>query len=477
MSNKTVLNYAIVDLETTGGRPDRDKITEIGIVLHNGREITDTYTTLINPGVNIPPIITRITGINQEMVNDAPFFHEVAKDIILRLEHSVFVAHNARFDYHFLRESFLDLGFTFTRPFLCTVKLSRQVFPGLPSYSLENLIKHFDIPVSRRHRALDDALATATILEKIFQQQTSEGFGKSSIRDIQRQKKLPVQLSPDILDRIPDECGVYYFRNKEGQVIYVGKSVHIRQRLSEHLQDISRKADRLDREIAEVDWIVTGSDLYAALFESYEIKRLQPSVNRAQRARLFDYGLTTVDTPSGYKRFVVERVPEDFPVIQRYSSNKSAQAALFGVVKRFQLCRHLTLEYQAGKPCFEFHVHECLGACVGQENAENYNQRFLLAASYLGQGLEGNFYLLDRGPTPDTKSVFAVEHGRFMGMGTVSMEGDTNYLDLEAAIKPYPDSPEVSRILRQFMAKNRYKRIEMTRDEQVRNDMNQAFSF
>lgn len=459
MAKGTALRYAIVDIETTGGRPDRDRITEIGIVLHNGREITETWSSLINPGVSIPPYISRLTGISQEMVEDAPMFHEVAREIILRLEHAVFVAHNVRFDYQFVRESFRDLGFTFSRPFLCTIKMSRQAFPGLPSYSLENLIRHFDIPAERRHRALDDALATAALFERAL----------SAAPELSRQdqstklRRLPRHLAPDRLENVPNACGVYYFRNLQGEVIYVGKSVHIRQRLDEHLQAITRKADLLDREIADIDWVVTGSELYAALLESYEIKRLHPSVNRAQRTRGLPYAIHQESDPRGYIRLKVAPGGEEDEVIERYASKTAAFAALAQAVKRFELCRHLSIEQVADRPCFEFQVGACRGACCEMEAPEDYNPRVRLAISFLGQDLEGSFYLLDEGPEPHTRSVFAVEEGRFTGMGVLCPDDGAGLAALEASVRPYPDHPEVRRLIRQYMARHRYERVEIPR--------------
>lgn len=462
MGRKSAIQYAIVDLETTGGRPDRDKITEIGIVLHNGREITDTYSTLINPGVSIPPFITRITGINQEMVDDAPFFHEVAKEIIIRLEHAVFVAHNARFDYHFLREAYQNLGFTFHRPFLCTVRMSRKAFPGLASYSLENLIHHFGIPVKKRHRALDDALATAQVLQQILKVGELPDLGTTpSIATIRKERSLPAHLPTDLIEKIPVGCGVYYFINQAGDVIYVGKSVHMRKRLAEHLRAISRKAERLDREIASVEWEETGSELYACLLESYEIKRIQPPLNKAQRGRFAGNVLVRELTEEGYFRLRVQKDHGNGEVINLYASLRSAQSTLAMAVKKFNLCRHFTLDYLPDRACFEHHVGECHGACTGKESSESYNERVKLAILDLSRDLEGSFFLLDDGPQEGVQAVIAITEGRFTGMGFISWDSDRGYADLEACIKPFPDNPEARGIIRQFMTKQRMTRIPM----------------
>src|SRR6188474_2326602 len=172
--------YAIVDIETTGGLVKRDKITEIAIVLHDGQNVIDQYQTLINPERSIPPYISTLTGITDDMVADAPLFCEVAKEIVLRTEGAVFVAHNARFDYGFLREEFSRLGYAFTRKQLCTVRLSRKLLPSLRSHSLDSLIRHYQLQVDNRHRALDDALATA----EIFKIMTYMGEGVNEMSDL-----------------------------------------------------------------------------------------------------------------------------------------------------------------------------------------------------------------------------------------------------------------------------------------------------
>lgn len=452
MQNKNVHQYAIVDIETTGGRPDRDKITEVGIVLHNGSEITETWTSLINPGVSIPPFISKMTGITQSMVEDAPYFYEVARDIILRLQHTVFVAHNARFDYHFLRESFKDLGFTFSRPFLCTVKLSRQAFPGLPSYALGNLINYFQIPVKDRHRALDDALATADIFTRILAQQENGGF---SITDAKRQKRLPAGITPEKLDTVPDECGVYYLKNALGDVIYVGKSIHIRQRLNEHLTDISRKSDRIDKELADIDWMITGSPLYAAIWESLEIKRLQPSINKTQRSKNYTYAIQSCRSETGYDRLYITKHHGSHDTECQFTSMAAAKAALAGLMEEFSLCRHYTLDYIPDRPCFEFQIGVCGGACNHAEDARNYNQRVEKANERLSKRLEGDFYILDIGPNRKMRSVFLVENGLFRGMGFIYEEDGDSTMTLENAITTMPDTPEIRSMIDHHIKKHR----------------------
>jgi len=230
--------YAVVDIETTGGMARRDRITEIAIVVYDGKEIIDRFESLINPERSIPFEITRITGITDSMVADAPKFYEVAKKVIEMTEGAIFVAHNVRFDYSFIREEFASLGYTFTRRQLCTVVLSRKSFPGLRSYSLGNLIRHFDIKVANRHRAMDDVLATVDILGRILS--SEEGVQKADriINAGIKASHLPKDITMEMIHSLPESAGVYYFYNVYGQVIYVGKSINIRKRIMQHFGNI-----------------------------------------------------------------------------------------------------------------------------------------------------------------------------------------------------------------------------------------------
>ncbi len=272
--------FAIIDVETTGGQASSDKITEIAIVLHDGKQIVEQYSTLINPNRSIPIGITRLTGISDEMVKDAPQFYEVAKKIVQMTEGAIFVAHNVRFDYQFIREEFKRLGYTYTRKQLCTVKLSRQHFPGLASYSLGNLIKHFNIKTANRHRALDDALATTIVFEKILDIKAglSQSFNHLGVE--LKETKLPVGITLEFISQLPDRIGVYYLHDDTGNVIYVGKSINIQKRIIEHFSDHTDKSNRLQHLVHDITYQVLDSELIALIVEDNEIKKLKPTVNK-----------------------------------------------------------------------------------------------------------------------------------------------------------------------------------------------------
>lgn len=238
MKNK---RFVVVDLETTGGRASRDRITEVGIVVYDGEKVVETYETLLNPDCPIPPGITELTGISNAMVAEQPRFHEVARRIVELTEDAIFVAHNVRFDYQFLREEFARLGYNFQRKQLCTVRLMRKTFPGLASYSLGNLIKYFGLEVDARHRALADATATVELLQMALRQEQSQEQVKLLVNMGIKESKLPPGITLNQIQALPEGCGVYYFHDQHGTVIYVGKSINIKKRVAEHFADKSVK--------------------------------------------------------------------------------------------------------------------------------------------------------------------------------------------------------------------------------------------
>ena len=261
--------YAIIDIETTGGQAVQEKITEIAIVIHDGEKILETYETLINPERSIPYFITQVTGITDNMVAEAPKFYEIAKQVVKMTEGAVFVAHNVRFDYSFIQEEFRRLGFNYSRKQLCTVQLSRKAFPGLSSYALGNLIKHFDLKVKDRHRALADALATTEIFEMILARETNQEAATLMVNKGIKENALPNGISIETLHKLPEKCGIYYLHDKAGNVSYVGKSINIQKRIFEHFKDKTGKGDKLQQAVFDISFAETGSELVALLLEDY----------------------------------------------------------------------------------------------------------------------------------------------------------------------------------------------------------------
>ena len=458
--------YAIVDLETTGGRAARDRITEIAIILHDGEKELDRFESLINPERAIPRNITQITGIDDKMVADAPKFYEVAKRVVEITEGAIFVAHNVRFDYGFLKEEFSRLGYTFTRKNLCTVRLARKAFPGLRSYSLGNLIRHFGIKVKDRHRAMADTQATVELFERILHQDESEEQILDMVNLGVRQAKLPANITLDILHALPDTCGVYYFYNAQGKIIYVGKSKNIRKRVMSHFAKQTEKARKLYQAVHEITCEETCSELVALLYESHEIKNLHPEINRAQRAKSTPFVIHQTVDEHGYLCLQTARVNKklrkSMTVLGEYAKLGSAKGALDRIVENYELCHHFC-HIQASKPCFQYHIKKCKGACAGKETPEEYNDRVRQAVDYLRIDFPEDFMIVDQGRSKDEKAVVLIEEGQYKGFGYFSTEDNIGDVEtVRDTIKNYAHNQDVTRIIRQFLYKGDMKVIPLS---------------
>ena len=371
--------YTIIDIETTGGSAARERITEIAIVVHDGTKIIETFETLINPERSIPLYITQITGISDVMVADAPKFYEVAKRIVQLTEGCVFVAHNVRFDYGFVQEEFRRLGYTFSRQQLCTVKLSRVAFPGLRSYALGNLIQHFGIQVNDRHRALADTLATVEIFEKILLKEENLKAATQMVNKGIKENALPEGISMQKLHDLPESCGVYYLHDKQGDVIYVGKSINIQKRIFEHFNDKTTKGDQLQHGVADISFEETGSELVALLLEDSEIKRMKPRINKAQRKTFFPYCVYAFTDEKGYLRFHAVKnvaiIRKKHVILQEFEKLNDAKNFLKGVARRFELCEKLMEPVYTAGSCFYHQINQCHGACVNTETHARCSSR------------------------------------------------------------------------------------------------------
>ncbi len=448
--------YAIIDIETTGGLAKRDKITEIGIVLHDGEKIIDTYETLINPGRSIPYNITRITGITDDMVVDAPKFYEVAKKIVEMTEGAIFVAHNVRFDYSFIKEAFKNLGYTFSKKQLDTVRLARKSFPGLKSYSLGNLIKHFGIQVKSRHRALDDALATTELLEMIFKKEDAQDNIKLFINHGLRESQLPNAITMEKLHELPEECGVYYFHNEYAKIVYIGKSINIKKRVIQHFVKTTRKAENLQKQVHSITFELTGSELVSLLLESYEIKKHQPPINKVQRNAHFPYFVHYYKDEAGYLKFAIEKTSKkrrlNKNILSNYSSLQSAKGHLSRIGHEFALCNKLNHLEEGDGPCFDYKLQKCYGACILEEDSTEYNIRAEQAVTQLNRIFSENFILVDRGRNNEECAVILIEEGYYRGYGYALKEDlDLGVEEIKETIQYVPENPETNNIIRNFM--------------------------
>jgi DNA polymerase III subunit epsilon len=467
--------YAIVDIETTGGQPSEDRITEIAIFIHDGNQVVDQFHSLVNPGRPIPFFISQLTGITDEMVRDAPKFHEVAKQIVQITEGNVFVAHNVRFDYSFIKKEFADLGFTFQRKTLCTVRLSRKLMPGLPSYSLGKLCKSIDIPLQMRHRAIGDAEATAVLFDRLLKidqnkvdaDQDDKLLEKPSFTKDIKTSLLPPNISREMVDALPLEAGVYYFHDEHGEIIYVGKSKSIRKRIIQHfnIDFKSRKSIEFKNRIANITYVRTGSELVALLYESDEIKKRKPFYNRAQRRSVYHSGIFSYYDQEGYLRLTFQKAKTEVPPLLTMSNQFQAKNFLFNRVAKYNLCQKLCDLYKSPGPCFDYQVHQCKGACIGKEAPEEYNKRVMESIDAFKYDYD-SFVIVGKGRSADEKSVVCVENGHYLGFGYIDETFSASSLDdFKDVIKHYNDNKDTQQIIRAYMrTKHGDKIIDFSRE-------------
>ncbi|MBC7884958.1 MAG: GIY-YIG nuclease family protein [Saprospiraceae bacterium] len=451
--------FAVVDIETTGGLARRDRITEIAIALFDGDKIIATFQSLVNPERSIPTEITRITGITNAMVANAPKFYEIAKQVVTMTEGAIFVAHNVRFDYSFIREEFGALGFTFTRRQLCTVVLSRKAFPGLRSYSLGNLIRHFDIKVENRHRAMDDVLATVDILGRILRQEEGHHQVDRIINAGIKASHLPKDITLERLHSLPESVGVYYFYNIYGHVIYVGKSINIRKRIMQHFGNIDAKTDKFINKVADISFEETGSELIAMLLESSEIKALQPEINKAQRTKNYPYFIHHFTDVSGYIRFDWDKSSvksrQDKHILNHYGSKSSARGHLMMITERLTLCSGLTGLYASDGSCFYYQTGACNGGCQKKEPPELYNERAQNGIDMLKKNFNDNFFLVTDGKARDEKALILIEDGHYKGYGYLHVDDmGMGVEEWKETVKYLPPNPECNQLIMTWMDKH-----------------------
>jgi DNA polymerase III epsilon subunit family exonuclease len=289
--------YSLIDIETTGSFRKGQKIIEIAILNIDGDVVVEEFSTLINPQLRIPYFITNLTGITNEAVEHAPKFYEIAKKIVEMTQDRVFVAHNVFFDFNFIKHEFSELGFTFSRDKLCTVQLARKYLPGHKSYSLGELSKDLSISNSSRHRALGDAMATFELLKLIQKKMNSQ----DELMADSKKMALPPLLSRECYEKLPHAIGVYYFYNSQGEIIYIGKSLDIKKRVSQHFHpNLKRRKDiELKNLIASISFVLFPHELAALVYECQEIKKYYPRYNHALKRRIFPYALKLKASPDG----------------------------------------------------------------------------------------------------------------------------------------------------------------------------------
>ncbi|HEX7030718.1 MAG TPA: exonuclease domain-containing protein [Gammaproteobacteria bacterium] len=383
---------AFVDLETTGTHPRVDRIIEIGVVLVEPDGTSREWQTLIDPEVSIPPFIENFTGISNADVATAPVFAAIADELHALLEDRVFVAHNARFDYGFLRHAFQRAGLKFHRQPLCTVKLSRRLYPAFTRHNLDAIIGRHGLEVSDRHRALGDARLIHRFLGVAYTEH-GEAVVNAAIGELVKRPALPPHLPAAEIDALPEAPGVYRFYDESGLLLYVGKSVNVRSRVLSHFSadHSSAKEMQLAQQVRHVEFTTTAGELGALLLENREIKERLPTLNRRQRRADNLLSLQLADDPAAEPVVKIVRVGlEDFEnagaLHGLFRSKRIAENTLRDIAAEHGLCpRKLGLEARGakGQPCFARQLKKCRGACEGAEPELKHHIRLMQALGKL----------------------------------------------------------------------------------------------
>ena len=384
----TIQKLVFVDLETTGANPAIDKITEIGLVEVNDAGEASQWSSLVNPELPIPAFIQSLTGISNDMVRTAPTFAELGPALYQRLQGALFIAHNARFDYGFLRNAFELLGLSFKPDVLCTVKLSRTLFPKERRHNLDTLIERHQLKADIRHRALADADLLWQLWQKLRITVPTETF-EAALQTLLQRPSLPSHLPADALDTIPDTPGVYLFYGENNLPLYVGKSVRLRQRVLSHFNADHKayKEMRLSQQLHRIEVRETAGEIGALLLEAQLVKSLQPVHNQRLRRQGDLCAWRLIETEHGHLMPVLANASEqDFGRVERlyglFSGKRKAESALRALAESHQLCLvQLGLEHRSSprKPCFNWQLKRCKGVCVGKE-AESFHRVRLEAA-------------------------------------------------------------------------------------------------
>ena len=444
--------YAILDIETTGGKYNEEGITEIAIYRFDGHQIVDQFASLINPERPIQPFVANLTGINNEMLRQAPKFYEVAKRIIEITDGCVIVAHNALFDNRILTTEFDRLGYNFEKKTLCTVELSKRLIPDMPSYSLGKLSRSLGIPMTDRHRAQGDAKATVELFKLLLSKDTSKEIISETLKE-DTKPKISSKLF-DLIETTPSEVGVYYIYNEGGRIIYIGRSKNIRKKLLQHFTNENKKSKRLQMEVQAVSYEKTGNELISILKEYTEIKQNKPKYNRLPRPASTHQAVTTTDE-NGYIHLKIEKFDKKRKGQLTYSNYQQAKTDLLNFTKKNQLCSKFA-GLESGDGSCSFHEMDiCYGACVGKENPEHYNAR--VRSALHEQNFENkNLLLIDRGRVTEERSAIWIENGVYKGYTYFNLNHQINNPEiLKAIINPVQQDDELIGIIQDYLRRKK----------------------
>lgn len=435
--------YAIVDIETTGSSANGGKITEVAVLIHDGERVVDEYQSLINPERYLPQSITLLTGITQAMVDDAPPFREIANELFGMLEGHVFVAHNVNFDYGFLKKEFQEVGLSFSPTKLCTVRLSRKIFPELKSHALGSLCQYFEIDNFARHRAMGDARATAILLDILLKNE--QGEFEFFLKRNSKEAFLPPHLNEEVYEKLPEATGVYYFLDNRGKTLYVGKANQIKKRVRQHFSstDVIYK-QKLKDKIHNIHYELCGDEMIAFLKEAHDIQKQFPPFNKALKFPKPRFGIYAYQDVTGNPRLVIGKIQKGMKPLAQFPSQDKARSFLIQLARENQLDPK-----QCGLPVsmmsFYGYDTETFEPKAAGERLKNTIEALTTN--------EVSYVILGSGRTSAEQSVVWVNKGTYMGYGFFSRQNDVQKELLQEMIIRQNESREIHAIIAQYKTK------------------------
>ena len=441
--------YAIVDIETTGGNATHSRITEIAIIIHDGEKVIDRWETLVNPEKDIPPAIFALTGITNEMVSDAPVFDLISDKVFELLSDRIFVAHNVNFDYSFVRHELERAGLKWTAKKLCTVRAARKIRPGLLSYSLGRLCDSLDIHLDNRHRAGGDADATAILFSRLLEWDTDKEMDKM-IKKTAPDQRLPPNLPKEDFELLPEKPGVYYFYDEHNKVIYIGKAVNLKKRVASHFtgHKITPQRQNFLREIYAITFEVCGTELMALLLECTEIKKLWPVHNKALKRFEPKFGLFEYEARNGYRYLAVGKLAKNQSCIETFDTIYGGINLLQDLAKQFDLDQRFCKYGSLSEGVFSAQTE-----IIPLPEMEYHNDQVQAAIDFHVNN-RSSFAIIDKGRNNEERSCIWVEKGHFYGMGYLDTDVAINDLsEIRDYVTPYPSNQYITELLCSFAQK------------------------
>ncbi|TXE20369.1 DNA polymerase III subunit epsilon [Psychroserpens burtonensis] len=444
--------YTIIDVETTGRG---NRMTEISIFKYDGDEVIDEFTTLVNPESPIPGHITALTGIDNQLVADAPVFADVAQDILNITEDAIFVAHNVNFDYNVIGGEFKRIGIDFKRKKLCTVRLSRHLLLGHRSYSLGKLCKDLKIDLVGRHRARGDAEATVILFELLLKQPKATEVFSDFLNKNSREATLPPNLPKATFEALPNTPGVYYFKDKKGAIIYVGKAKDIKKRVLSHFYSKTKKSLDMVRETRDIDFDLSGSELIALLMEDAAIKHNFPIYNKVSKRTIQSYSIFSYEDRNGIIHLAMNKgrlVPN--PIITFFNI-RDVRLYMEDICSTYNLCPKYCHLQEVVWECSHYNITDCKGICRNEETSDHYNERVLKAIQDISEDKK-DIVLKEKGRISNEEAFIWIKDNVYLGYGFIDKQEQVNHQEeLNNYLIPQKDNIDIQKILRTRLLKEK----------------------